>query len=258
MKLSRPTSETLFLATASNRTFIALGALLMIIGLVLFAVQANITTLELRRQGGFGIATVTEAQLFHSRIKVHMPTRWIRGATVERASFMPLYAYHWLELDVRDGLGPYKVAWYRNGAQARRAARRIDRFLAGQGDAHVSVQADQRPESCLLGTVLVLLGLGLAVWGSQTIRSTFDRARGLVEVRRRSWIGGSDRTLVMSQVTDMVVAGWQGDCQLFLVLADGRRVQLSHSVDPEAMVGPSRIREARLATAAQIQEFCAG
>ncbi|MDB5098055.1 MAG: hypothetical protein JWM80_2476, partial [Cyanobacteria bacterium RYN_339] len=191
MKVFEPSPNRLSLWTRPNWLIMAMGAVLILLGIVAAVVPGKATTLTITRTGdhvGGGEIHVTTA--FRDIRMVRIPLRMLEGAMVTPQSFNghDAHFYH-LDLDVRDGMGAFYFAWYASRDRAMTEAQRINAFLADPKAHEVVVVNDKRPFYFPLGAFIAAIGVTLLCWASLGVRAIFDRDRLRVTVHQRGILG---------------------------------------------------------------------
>ena len=257
LQVYEPTPDNLALWTKPNWLVMLLGALMVVLGCVTAVVPGKATTLTLTRApSGLGAGEVHITTMFRDYRIVRIPLRMLHGAVVNAGSLIGPRAFYHLDLDVRDDMGGLYLSWYANHDRVARDAASINAFVADPKARQLVIINDKRPLYFPLGGFIAFIGLTLLFWGSLGVRATFDRMASQVVVRRRSLLGTNVDVIPFTDIKEFHVAGIAGDCQLYMELASGRKVNLSSSTDHQNMVGPRRIRAIRLEEAARIRDFC--
>jgi hypothetical protein len=258
MQVYEPTPDHLALWTKPNWLVMALGMLMILLGCTAAVVPAKATTLTITRWApAMGGGEIHHTNLVRDRRIVRIPLRMLAGAMVTPGRIGGRESFYRLDLDVRDGEGPFFFAWYGNKAAATADAARINAFVASKDLGELVVQNDKRPFYVPLGSLIAFIGITFLFWSSLGVRATFDRLSRQVTVLRRGLLGTNVDVVAFGDIKDFKVAGISGDCQLYLELNSGRKVTLSSSTDLQNMIGPRRIRAIRLDEAERLRAFCA-
>lgn len=256
MRIAQESAETLAFFTQRSWIVMVVGVLMGLMATVLVMVPAKAMTLTCTRQGGYPACELLEDRVYGTYRIARMPVPWIRGAEVQPIAIGSGHFYR-LNLDIDDGFkGPYYFAWYGDKKKAEADAAAFNAFLADPAARGVRIQNDKRVPFSVMGGLLAFLALVFVFWGSYRIQATFSRPDGRVRVMRTGLLGSHHRDFTMSDIRSLDVAGLGGDCQLFLTLHSGDRIDLSSSIDTEGLVGPRKVRESRLKDADRLRAFC--
>lgn len=256
MRIAQDTTETLAFFTRRSWLVMIVGLVMMVLAGVLGVVPAKSTTLNCTRVGGYPHCELIEDRLWGSYKLARIPVKLIRGADAQGLPVGASWRYYRVNLDIDDGFaGPYYFAWYGNQARAEADVAAVNAFLRDESIPGVKIQNDKRWPYAAIGALLGFLGLVFVLWGSYRIHATFSRVDGRVRIVRTGLLGTHRRDFAFQDVRALEVAGLGGDCQLYLTLHTGDRVDLSTSTDTEGLIGPSRVRASRLRDAERLRAF---
>lgn len=256
MRISHDTHDKLAIFTRPSWLVMIVGVVMLAMGVVVALVPAKATTLQCYRPlNGPATCEIVETRLLTSRKWVRFPVRLLKGAEAEQHTFSGKAGYYRLQLDIDDGEGPFYFAWYGNGDQARSHATAIDAFVAEPGIRALTITNDKRGPCFTIAGLLAFFGLVFVLWGSVRIRATFSRDEQKVRITHSGLFGWRNREIAMSAIKELEVAGLGGDCQLYILLHSGKRLDLSTSTDTEGLLGPRKVRESRLRDAERLRSF---
>jgi hypothetical protein len=259
MHVDEPTPDLLTLDTGRNRLFMAFGAVLVAIGLLVLITMAKVTTLTVHRTGPeAGLCRVRETVLWHTHTSALVPLRWLEGAHVEPELSPFGWTFYKLVLHVDDGFGGYPLTWHAFRSEAEAHAGRINSFVKDLEDDAMVVTADNRPLTWPAAALFLGLGALFLLHGAQRLHVSFHRGDRLARIRRKGLFRTQTIAVPFEEIAGFEVAGVSKDCNMYMKRRSGRPVALSLSTDWEAMVGPRRISEIRRRTADQLHAFCAG
>lgn len=257
MRIDQDTADTLAFFTQRSWIVMIVGVIMVILAVVLAVVPAKSTTLTCSRVNGYPACDLVEDRLWHTYRLARIPLKLIKGAEAEALPVGRAMQYYRLNLDINDGFaGPYYFAWYGDGARARADVAAVNAFVADPTISTLKIQNDKRLPYALIAALIGFLGLVFVLWGSYRIRVTFSRPDGRVRVTRSGLLGTHERAFAMNDIKSLDVAGLGGDCQLYLLLHSGDRIDLSSSTDTEGLIGPRRVRESRMKDADRLRSFC--
>lgn len=257
MRIAQDTADTLAFFTRRSWLVMVVGVVMVIMAGLLGVVPAKSTTLTCSRVNGYPACDLVEDRLWGTYRLARMPLKLIKSAEAEALPVGRSMQYYRLNLTINDGFdAPYYFAWYGNRERAQQDVAAINAFLADPAIRTVKIQNDKRMPYALIGGLIGFLGLVFVLWGSYRIHATFSRPDGRVRVTRSGLLGTHERSFAMHDIRSLDVAGMGGDCQLFLTLHSGDRIDLSSSTDTEGLLGPRRVRESRLKDADRLRSFC--
>ena len=257
MRIDQDTADTLAFFTRRSWLVMLVGVVMIGLAVVLAVVPAKSTTLTCSRENNFPVCELVEDRLWRSFRLARMPVALIRGAEAQPMPIGSSRQYFRLNLDINDGFeGPYYFAWYGDAARAQADVAALNAFLADPTIKSVKLQNDKRMPFAAIAGLLAFLGVVFVLWGSYRIQATFSRPDRRVRVTRTGLLGTFQRDFAMGEIRALEVAGLGGDCQLFVVLHSGDRIDLSSSTDTEGMMGPRRVRASRLQDADRLRTFC--
>ncbi len=257
MRIAQETADTLAFFTQRSWLVMLVGVVMVILAGVLGAVPAKSTTLTCSRVNGYPACDLVEDRLWRSYKLARIPLSLIKGADAEALPVGRSWQYYRLNLDIDDGYdGPYYFAWYGDRERVGQDVAAFNAFLGDPTIKTVQLKNDKRLPYALIAVALGFLGLVFVLWGSYRIHATFSREDGRVRVTRSGLLGTHERAFAMAEIKALGVAGLGGDCQLFVTLHSGARIDLSSSTDTEGLIGPRRVRESRLKDADRLRTFC--
>lgn len=256
MRISHDTHEKLAIFTRPSWLVMIVGLLMLLMGVVVAIVPAKATTLQcFRMPNGVASCEIVETRLLTSRKWVRFPVRMLGGAEAEAHSIGGRATYYRLHLAIDDGEGPFYFAWYGSGALVTSHVEAINAFVKEPSIRSLTVTNDKRGLCFTVGGLLAFFGLVFVLWGSVRIRATFTREDQRVRIIHSGLFGWRNREFGMADIKELEVAGLGGDCQLYMILHTGQRLDLSTSTDTEGIMGPRRVRESRLKDAERLRDF---
>jgi hypothetical protein len=258
VRIAHDSAETLAIFTRPSWLVMFVGVVMIALAGVLAVVPAKATTLHCSRAGGYPVCELVEDRLWGSYKLARMPLSYMRGAeAAPHAIGGGDMRYYRLNFAIDDGFeGPYYFAWYGSQESAERDVDTFNAFLEDTAAREVTIRNDKRWPYAFVAGLLGFVGLVFVFWGSHRLRVTFSRTDGRVRVTRSGLLGTHQRDFPMDAIDRLEVAGLRGDCQLYLVLRSGDRIDLSTSTDTEGLVGPRRVRESRLKDADRLRTYC--
>ena len=256
MRISQDSADTLAFFTRRSWLVMLVGLAMGLMAVVLALVPAKGATFSCSRVNGYPTCEVREERPWGSFRITRVPVAWMKGAEAEPIAIGSGHYYR-LNLLIDDGYRkPYYFAWYGNQATAERDAAAVTAFVEDPAIGAIEIRNDKRGPYLLIAAVLAFSSLVFVFWGSYRTQATFSRELRRVRVTRTGLLGTHERHFAMGDIHSLDVAGLAGDCQLYLRLHSGVRVDLSSSTDTEGLVGPRRVRARRLEDADRLRAFC--